>query len=282
MKIIILCIILFFICSFSLVWLNLDRFIFKPTYDITFYPDFIDVSFHDLFYRHNNYLINFWYMKSPTAKKIILFSHGNYGNLSHRLPFIDFWKQYLSKNYSLIIYDYVGFGKSKLLSPSDSENNKHKTIPTIKTAKESLKIMISYLNNNIGFDNDSIILYGSSLGGAITASVTAELLQENPSITKFYKVILQSTFTSLNDQMSHLVTILSPVIRFMPEYFPVEKNLQILKKLGQYTFIMHSQTDELIPFKMFLQNKKFTSDNLIISGTHSNPKLNLQIACSLF
>src|SRR5690348_2539101 len=49
-----------------------------------------------------HYVVHGWFMQStnPDAP-LIIFSHGNAGNISHRMPFIDFWRQYLSSHYSL-------------------------------------------------------------------------------------------------------------------------------------------------------------------------------------
>lgn len=60
------------------------------------------------YFVHQNVCINIWYLINPLANKFVFIYPGNHGNITYRYDLIRFW--YI--NFSVIIFDYPGYGKS--------------------------------------------------------------------------------------------------------------------------------------------------------------------------
>ena len=199
--------------------------------------------------KNNN--INLWYF--PRTKKVIIFCHGNAGNMSNCFQFINFWKQYLSDIYSLIIFDYIGFGNS-------SGN------ASIENCKLSLKHVILFVTEKLQYTFENILLYGNSLGGGIVV----EYIKELPKEPVFEKIILQSTFSSLSD----MAIVVNPFFRIFSFFINDLNTIENLKKLKKNKILLlHSKQDEIIPYSQFLKLSKSRSPNVHsfeILGSHNN------------
>lgn len=114
-----------------------------------------------------------WYFKKPSAKRTFLVSHGNAGNLSHR--YLIFMVLFEADG-SVFIYDYHGYGKSQG-EPND------------RNIVEDSVAAYDFMVKDLKVKPDSIVLYGESLGCAVSTS----LMQSRP----VQAVILQSPFINL-------------------------------------------------------------------------------------
>lgn len=242
-----------------------DNFIFHPSKQIIDTPLSLDILYENIVITSKTGSLHAWLLSSiqkSVEGKIIIYSHGNAGNISHRMPFIEFWKKYLSKNCSLLLYDYPGFGLSSSVGK-----------PTIKNCKESLKQIINFVKQR-GFSFSNMILYGESIGGAISVAVAVDLLKLN---IKFNKIILQSSFTTLRDVAQHLHPILSPILFFLTEPLDVVNDIKILRAKDVNIIVLHSKNDEIIPFYMFLKLVKVSTQYIQIDGTHNDPVLDHRV-----
>ena len=86
---------------------------------------------------------------------LLLFFHGNGGNLSHRIEKISFFH---SLGFNVFIMDYRGYGES---SGSPSEQGLY------KDAQSSYDYLITALK----FKPEQIILFGESLGAAVATEM---------------------------------------------------------------------------------------------------------------
>ena len=71
----------------------LEQFVFFPNKELKKTPSNIDIIYEDVFLNLNNNKIHGWFIKSTekivnTKNKVILFFHGNAGNISFRLYYI--------------------------------------------------------------------------------------------------------------------------------------------------------------------------------------------------
>lgn len=121
---------------------------------------------------------------SPT----ILFFHGNAGNISFRLPNISQLRKKLNCN--VFILSYRGYGKSEG-TPSESG------------IKLDAQAALNYLLSLPDIDQDQIVLFGRSLGGA----VAADLASKNEGKVK--GLIIENTFTSIVDMLDAKFPFLS-------------------------------------------------------------------------
>ncbi len=113
-----------------------------------------------------------YYFPLPEAEHTVLIHHGNSGNMLDRAKLV---RWLLSLNLSVFIYDYRGFGGSAGRT-------------SVKTIVEDGLCAFDYLTGR-GIPESSIILYGESLGVAVSANVA--------SLRKPAALFLQSGFSSL-------------------------------------------------------------------------------------
>ncbi|CAN5183619.1 alpha/beta hydrolase [soil metagenome] len=164
-----------------------------------------------------------WYYRVANATKLILFSHGNAGNLSSRNSILNL----LTKTgASVFIYDYEGFGKSEGL-------------PTIDGICENGLTVYDYLVDQLCIKPENLIVYGESLG----TGVAMYLADEKP----VGAVILQSGFSSLRTiaQESY------PTLRAYPSFlFPTQQldTLTLAKKPHPPLLIVHGVLDRVVPY----------------------------------
>jgi fermentation-respiration switch protein FrsA (DUF1100 family) len=188
--------------------------------------------------------ISGWYIPAEKERGVLLFCHGNAGNISHRLESI---KIFHSLNLSVLIFDYRGYGKSE-------------GRPTEKGTYRDADAAWDYLLNVKGKSPKNIILFGRSLGGAVAAELA---LRKNPA-----GLIIESSFKSVPDLGR----------KFYP-WLPV----RLLSRFGYSTIdkvalircpklIIHSPGDEIVPFdqgKAIYGKASPPKDFLEITGGHN-------------
>jgi fermentation-respiration switch protein FrsA (DUF1100 family) len=186
-----------------------------------------------------------WYVPATDKRGVVLFFHGNAGNISHRLDSIEIFQQL---GLDTLIIDYRGYGQS-----------------TGKTTEQGTYLDAqaawSYLVDERGIPVDQIIVFGRSLGGAIGAWLAS---QHTPAA-----VIIESSFTSGVDIGRQLYPFL-PVRLITRLRYPVA---EYASRLECPVLVVHSRDDEIIPFKMgqsiyaaVKQRKSF----LELRGDHNN------------
>ena len=162
-----------------------------------------------------------WFVPAPHARGVVLFFHGNAGNISHRL---DYLRMFSELGFSVFIFDYRGFGKS---SGEPSE------IGTYQDAEAAW----NYLVETRRVAPSSIVLFGESLGGAVAAWLAARV--------KPRALIITSAFTSLPDLGAKLYPLFP--VRLLTRYeYNTRKYLQAVTCP---VLIVHSREDEIVPFE---------------------------------
>lgn len=176
--------------------------------------------------------------------KVILYSHGNAGNIGNRQHLIP---KFTNAGYSLLLFDYSGFGKS---SGNLSMKNMYKNANSF----------VQYLLEQ-NFTKDQIILFGESIGCSVAI---------NTAIQNDIKyVICQSGPASIN----HMIDKISPYLKPLKILTKNDFNtLKLLKqKNNQKILWLHSKSDEIIPYKQAEQLAPFVTEFVEIHGTHNNP-----------
>ncbi len=186
-----------------------------------------------------------WYIPRHGSKQTLLFFHGNAGNISHRGASVEIFHR-LGLN--VFIFDYRGYGMSQ---GEPVENGLY------KDARAAWR----YLTDERGFDQEDIILFGRSLGGAVAAELAAEI---QPG-----RLILESTFSSARDVANVVFPILSRLI-FLRYDFNAAAHI---RRVTCPVLVLHSPDDEIIPFR--LGEKIFQAANepksfVKMRGDHNN------------
>jgi fermentation-respiration switch protein FrsA (DUF1100 family) len=232
-----------------LIYLFQDRMVFLsnlPGRALEASPGDISLNYQDVsLTTSDNERLHGWYVPATNPRGVLLFFHGNAGNISHRLDSI---KTFHELDLDTLIIDYRGYGLS---SGKASEQG------TYLDAQAAW----DYLVNTRGIPADRIIIFGRSLGGAIGAWLG---VQNTPAA-----VIIESSFSSGVDIARRLYPFL-PVHLLTRLQYPVA---DYASQLDCPVLVVHSRHDEIIPFAMgqaiyaaVKQEKKF----LELRGDHNN------------
>lgn len=101
-------------------------------------------------------------------KKCILYSHGTAENIYTATEYV-LKNLYIRFNINLLTYDYPGYGFTAGRATEDNCN-------------ESLKAVVEYAINQLGFDRKNIILLGYSLGTGVVIDYVSKNDWESPII----------------------------------------------------------------------------------------------------
>ena len=191
-----------------------------------------------------------WYVPAAAERGVILFCHGNAGNISNRLATV---KLFNDLGFSSLIFDYRGYGRSE---------GKPSELGTYRDAE----VAWQYLRQR-GYAEDKIIIMGRSLG----AAVAAELAQRHTPKA----VVLESTFTSVPDVAAEHYPLFP--VRWLSRF--QYNTLSYLAAINAPILIVHSRDDEIIPFshgqrlfeaakppKQFLELRGGHNDGIYVSG----------------
>jgi fermentation-respiration switch protein FrsA (DUF1100 family) len=161
-----------------------------------------------------------WWVPADNARGVVLFFHGNAGNISHRL---DYLLMFNRLRYTTLIADYRGYGKS---TGSPSEEG---TYLDAEAAWE-------YLRHARLAQPQDVVIAGESLGGAVGTWLAAKVQPR--------AVLLFSTFTSVNDLGAQVYWFLPVRLLSRIGY----DNLENLKRIQAPVFVAHSRDDDVIPY----------------------------------
>jgi uncharacterized protein len=161
-----------------------------------------------------------WWVPAENARGVVLFFHGNAGNISHRL---DYLLMFNRLRYTTLIVDYRGYGKS---TGSPSEEG------TYRDAEAAWE----YLRHARLAQPQDVVIAGESLGGAVGTWLAAKV--------KPRAVLLFSTFTSVNDLGAQVYWFLPVRLLSRIGYDTLEN----LKRIEAPVFIAHSPDDDVVPY----------------------------------
>lgn len=158
--------------------------------------------------------------RSPEGRGIVLFFHGNAGNISHRL---DYLLMFNRLGYATLIVDYRGYGRS---SGTPSEQG------TYNDALAAWR-WLAQKRNAVAQD---VVIAGESLGGAVASWLAA---QHAPRA-----LLLMSTFTSVPDLAAQLYPLMP--VRLISRFS--YDNLANVRRIRAPLLVAHSRDDEIVPF----------------------------------
>ncbi len=242
---------IFFIFLFFvlLLYLSLKYYehskVYRPRDNLVAFPDNYNIEFEDIsFSSRDKVLLNGWFIRG-TSDRVILFCHGNFGNISQRLDII---QEMHLLGYNIFIFDYRGFGRSN-------------GIPSEEGLYNDALGAYDYLKDR-GYNNGDIILFGKSLGGVV-AIFLASIIED------FRGLIVDSSFCSSQALGYDLLGFKLPrfIISNRLESIKMIKDIKIPK------LIIHSENDNLIPFhhgKELFEEATEPKRFLKIHGLHNN------------
>lgn len=192
-----------------------------PSRDIIATPQSVGLAYEPVkITTEDGVTLDGWFLPAHQARGVLLFFHGNAGNISHRLDSLEIFNQL---RLATLIFDYRGYGKS---DGSPSEEG------TYRDAEAAWR----FLTEERRTAAQDVVLFGRSLGAAIAVHLAA---RHTPGA-----VIIESAFTSIPDLAGEVYPFL-PARRLARFRYSTETHLQ---SVSCPVLIVHSRDDEIIPF----------------------------------
>ena len=217
-------VVLIYLAFVALMWVFQDRLLYLPEVggrDLEATPADIGLDFEDLALETaDGVRIHGWFVPAQPERAVVLFFHGNAGNISHRL---DTLRMFRELGLSVLLLDYRGYGRSEG-RPSEEG-----------TALDA-RAAWDWLIEDAGRTPDEIVIAGRSLGAAVAAEL-AHTRQPGA-------VILESPFRSVPILAQEVYPFL-PARWLARIHYPTEEYVATIEAP---LFIIHSRDDEIIPF----------------------------------
>ena len=166
-------------------------------------------------------LLGWFHNKDLNKFKTIVYFHGNAGRLDNRIYKLNYFK---NMDVNFLIIAWRGFS-----------GNKGK--PSEEGLYEDGKSTIEWLKN-LGITEKDIILYGESLG----TGIATEIAQNN----EFAGLILETPFTSMTEAAKNFYPYIPVGLLLKDKY----KNDKKIKNIYTPLFVMHGESDQIVPFWM--------------------------------
>ena len=208
-------------------------------------PADIGVAFEDVrFTTRDRVSLHGWFVPARDAATVLLFCHGNGGNISHRLDSI---RIFHDLGLSVFIFDFRGYGLSE-------------GHPTEEGTYRDAEAAWDYLIEAGGYSHDRIVVYGHSLGAAIAAQVARG---RQPAA-----LILESPFVSVTEVARRHYRFLP--VRWLSRF--EYATAAYVRDVHAPTLVIHSPQDEIIPVEQGREVFEHANEPkafLEISGDHN-------------
>lgn len=232
--------------AMSALYFFQEKLIFRPTQlpeDHTFQ---FSQPFEEIFLEgKERSLLNAVLLKAEDSKGLIIYYHGNSGDLSR-------WGEvgayFIQFGYDVLVMDYRTYGKSRG-----------------KLSETSLydDAQLFYYEALQRYDEEDIVVYGRSLGCTFASYVSA---RNNPS-----RLILETPFYSLADLVKSKYPVL-PAQRLLKYQFPTAS---FVTRIDCPTAVIHGTDDAVVPYesgkKLYQTFSNGQTEFISISdGEHNN------------
>jgi hypothetical protein len=158
---------------------------------------------------------------APSARPVVLWCHGNAGNITHRADNLALLTQ---RGLAVLLFDYRGYGRSE---GSPSEEGLYL----------DAEAAYAYLVGERGVEPQRIVVFGRSLGAAPALHVAIE--------RPVAGLIMEGAFASVPAMAKHIVPLL-PLGRLVRTKFD---NLGRVRRLAVPLLTFHAERDELVPIE---------------------------------
>ena len=237
-----------YVAIVSIMFLLQSRLVYvpnSPSREVTATPDQIGLDYESVeFVTADDVRLDGWFVPAEHPRGVLLFFHGNAGNISHRLESLQIFN---ILGLSTFIFDYRGYGRSE---------GKASEQGTYLDAEAAWR----YLTVKRGIPEQEIVFFGRSLGASIAAH---QAMNTAPKA-----LILESAFTSVPDVGARRYPFLP--VRWLARF--QYDTAEYLQSTAAPVLIIHSAQDTVIPFEN--GRELFTTANepksfLQINGGHN-------------
>ncbi len=190
-----------------------------------------------------------WYAGRDDPRAVVLFCHGNAGNVTHRAETLHTLSEFVGA--SVLLFDYRGYGHSQ------GKPNEQGILADARAAR-------AWLAEREGIAESEVVVIGRSVGGAVAVDLAAG--------DGARALVLESTFTSVPDLAAHHYP-------WLPVRLMMRTRLDSLAKIGDYhgpLLQSHGDADTIVPdsygrrlFEAANEPKQFFR---IPGGDHNDPQ----------
>ncbi len=155
-------------------------------------------------------------------ERLLLFSMGKDGDIARRATLLS---QFLNRGFSVFIYEYRGYGQSE-------------GSPSLDGLVNDALSAYDFVTQSLGFKPEQIVLFGESLGGAISSQLA--LRREAAGL------VLKSTFASLN----RIARKQLPLLHLYPDSLmaaPSLDNTKAIAACNMPVLVVHGAADRMVP-----------------------------------
>jgi len=195
----------------------------------------------DKYQNINHKHLHGWFLENESSDKIILFCHGNTGNISHEQERIISLR---NLGYSVLTFDYSGYGKSG-------------GVPSEQQLYDDASDMIAFIRQK--YPPEQIIIYGFSLGGPV--ATYAARRYGIPTL------ILESPLPSVKIYLKNKY----PMMSFFAPLFPEFDTYSYLNGFRGKTLLLHSSEDTKISYETVMHLINISSLHIQMRGSHNKP-----------
>ena len=146
--------------------------------------------------------------------------------------------------YSVLIFDYSGYGRSRGI-PSESQ--------LYRDASIFMEILMDFTSK------DNIVCYGESIGAPIAAYIARKY--------RINTLIIDSGLPSIKKYIQAHFSFIGNIFGF---FFSEFDTVSFLKGFTGSTLVMHSPSDEIIPYMITDEIRLNSKQTINIKGTHNN------------
>ena len=226
----------------AFVYLTQARMLYLPDVqgrELVSTPDAVGLTYEDVGLETvDGVRVHGWFIPGPSPR-VLLYFHGNAGNISHRLQSI---REFHDLGLSVFIIDYRGYGQSGGTS-------------TEAGLYRDAEAAWGYLTKSRGIAAKDVILFGRSLGASVASWLA---MREDAGA-----LIVDSAFTSVPDIGQQAYPWLP--VRLLSRFrHPTREHVASSKCP---VLVVHSRDDEIVPYR----------HGETIFGAASEPKTFLEI-----
>ncbi len=229
-----------------------NQLIFMPQRDLSQTPGSVGLAYRDIRFRAEDGVeLAAWFVPAAVqSERVVLFCHGNAGNMSNRLDSI---LVFHGLNLNVFLFDYRGYGQSE---GRPSEEGMY---------LDAAGAWRYLTQEGERFLPENIVLFGRSIGG----SVATWLARSHP----VGNLIIESAFRSVPALAFRYLPFV-PFRLIFRNRFDTEANL---RAISCPLLVIHSREDEIVPFshgQALYEGAHQPKTLLEISGPHNGGFLN--------
>lgn len=184
--------------------------------------------------------------------KTVMILCPNAGTIGDALPIVELF--YKAMHYNVVIYSYRGYGESSGVSDEVG-------------LKIDADTVMKYVLNHSQLEKTSLILYGRSLGGAVSIYIASQ------NFTQVKALVLENTFLSIRKCIPHIFPVLSRFTFLCHQIWDSEHAILKVSPDVQMLFLCASD-DEIVPpdhmETLYETSPSAIKSRVMFDGAHHN------------